>query len=197
MFKNCFTICIDMDDTIEDLLTAWLTWLNTKYGYSVSSDQVTVWGMEKLYPTLTYTQIFEPLSDKAFWRTVKPLPEAQQYLQKLIDAGQDIYIVTSAKYDTVRPKIEECLLKYFPMIDYHKIIIAYNKQMIKCDILIDDGIQNLINGDYYKILVDAPYNQNIPEGLNCKRVFSWAEIYQTICDLDWFYTCENKQTINY
>lgn len=196
--KHCFTICIDMDDTIENLLEAWLAWLNTKYNYNVKPEQVVVWGMEAHYPELTYAQIFEPLKQKEFWKTVKPKTDAIEYLNKLVLEHQDIYIVTSAKYNTVYPKVKEVLLKYFPMIDHHNIITIYNKQMLKCDIMIDDNVNNLIGGDYYKLLFNAPYNQIFPESAwDVKRVNSWEQIYNIIHTLDWLYTVENKNTIDY
>jgi len=197
VFKNCFTLCVDMDDTIENLLAAWLTWLNNKYKTNVQPQDVKDWEIQKTFPYLTEEQILEPLSKREFWKTVTPKEDAIYYLQRLIDEGQDVYIVTASHFETFQYKIEEVLLKYFPMIDPKKIICLYQKSMLKCDIMIDDHIENLRNNDCYKFLLKAPYNENIDLPPKCKYVNDWKEIYDTLKILDWIYTCENKKTILY
>ena len=61
MPKNCFTICIDMDDTIEDLLPAWLKWLSGEYHLERTVDDVTGWDILGLFPFLTPEQIYARL----------------------------------------------------------------------------------------------------------------------------------------
>lgn len=199
MFYNCFTIGIDLDDTFEGLLPAWIAWLNAKYNLNVLLEDFTEWNVQKIYPSLTAEQIFEPLHLPEFWQTVKPKPGAVEYIRKLINEGQDIYIVTSSKYTTFPFKLDEALFKYLPELDYHNVIVTYQKQLIKLDILVDDGYHNLENGDYIRILFDAPHNQNIEENAvtKCKRVKSWEEVYNFIKHLDWFYTINGLSTIKY
>ena len=184
-----------MDDTIEDLLPAWLIWLNNKYGYNKQVEDVKEWGMDKVYPELTNDQLYEPLTIRDFWKTVKPKQDAIEYIGKLVSEHQDIRIVTSARYDTFQYKVEEVILKYFPMIDYHNIILSYDKARINCDIMIDDNINNLLGGNYYKLLYNTTHNQ-LEDLKDCKRVSSWKEIYNIISTLDWYYTCNHKQTVN-
>lgn len=196
--KNCFTICIDMDDTIEDLLPNWLKWLEDQYNFPADYEQMKSWDILSMFPFLTCDQIYGPLFDREFWKRVKPKEGAVEYIKKLIDEGHDIYICTASHYDSVQHKFAEVLENYFPFIDYKHIIIAYNKQMIKCDIMIDDGYHNLIGGDYLKLLFDANYNRSFDEKEhNILRVKSWKEIYDTIHTLDWVYSCEGKETITY
>lgn len=194
--KHCFTICVDMDDTIENLLPAWLNWLNSKYNHTKKVGDVKEWEMDKVYPNLTWNQIFEPLTTREFWKTVQPKQDAIEYLQKLKDEHQDIKIVTSARYDTFQYKIEEVILKHFPMINYHDIILSYNKPMINCDIMIDDNINNLLGGNYYKLLYDTTCNRTESDDC-CKRVYSWKEIYNFIHNLDFIYIVNKRQTIDY
>ena len=70
--------------------------------------------------------------------------------------------------------------------------------MIKCDIMIDDGPHNLINGDYLRVLFDAPHNRTFPaEDNQMKRVYNWEQVYNLIKDLDWFYDVYGLETITY
>lgn len=184
-FKHNFVICVDMDDTIEDLLPAWVDWLDEKYNLSVKLEDVNTWVMQEAFPMLTHEEIMAPLSERSFWKTVKPKKDAIKYLWKLLIEDQQVYILTSARYNTIQPKMEEVLFTYFPMIDRHNIIIACKKQMIKCDIMIDDGAHNLINGDYYKILFDSQSNKSVdPNEFGGYRAKNWAEVYAIIKELD-------------
>ncbi len=175
-------ICIDMDDTIEYLLPAWLRWLNSKYNLDVQIIDITEWDMTKFFPTLTVDQICEPLRTPEFWDTVTPMSDAIKYIPMLMEEGHDIYICTSTYYKTAPEKFDRCLFKYFPFIDKKKVIITYNKQMIDCDILVDDYINNLIGGKYIGLLVWMPHNKdiNLDEYRNIYRVHDWKEIYEYI-----------------
>ena len=71
MLNNCFTIRVDMDDTIEHLLKAWVAWLNTKYYLTVEYENIREWDMTLNFPTLTEEQIYQPLELKEFWELVQ------------------------------------------------------------------------------------------------------------------------------
>ena len=47
------TILVDMDDTIEQLLKAWISRVNEKYGRSATLDDITGWDVQAPYPGLT------------------------------------------------------------------------------------------------------------------------------------------------
>lgn len=175
------TILIDMDDTIEYLLDAWIKRLNIKFDRSVSRQAVTRWEIWEFFPTLTKEEVFSPLSEEDFWETVEPRKDAIVYVKKLIDLGNDVYIVTSSHYSTIKDKIEKCLFKHFPYIQWQSVIITDNKQMIKGDWLIDDNPNNLINGDYKKILITSSHNKNFDEAsIGAIRFDSWYQIYNYI-----------------
>lgn len=79
-------------------------------------------------------------------------------------------------------KYNKLVVPYLPFIDERHIILAYNKQMIKCDILIDDNSNYLLGGEYKGILFDMPYNIDVNiDGV--VRVKDWNEIYDMIKNL--------------
>ena len=176
-----FVIACDMDDTIEHLLPAWIKWLNEKYGYDVKPEDVTDWRVGLFFPTLTSDEVFAPLHDWEFWKTVEPMWDAVHYIKLLIEEGFPFYIVTSSHPDSILPKFTHVLYKYFPFIDKHNVIIAHKKQMIRCNVLIDDGTHNIV-GPYIGILKDTPHNRwfkerDIP---NIYRAYDWNQIYDII-----------------
>ncbi len=175
------TILVDMDDTIEQLLKPWLAALNKKYGRSVAYDDIRSWNLLEAYPGLTLEQLYGVTMEKGFWKTVRPIPGAPEGLKKLVDEGHDVYIVTATPYESVREKLEDVLFRWFPFLTWKKVIIAANKQLIRGDVLIDDGVHNLENGDFIRILMTAPHNRDYDAEANGMiRVHGWEEIVDVI-----------------
>ena len=179
--NKTFTILVDMDDTIEYLLREWLNWLNTRYARDVHEEDINDWNIMLAYPGLTDTQVYAPLFFEELWKRVKPMPDAVEYLKLLHDEGHEIYIVTSSNFHTIEMKLTEVLFKNFPFIDEDHVIVARKKQMIRGDIMIDDGPHNLIGGEYIKILMTAAHNRGFDAKANGMiRVHNWSEIYTII-----------------
>ena len=175
------TILVDMDDTIENLLAAWASYLNHKYGTDVDPNDIDSWDIYKSFPTLTKSQVYEPLFVDAFWYCVKPKDDASDALQKLIADGHTVLIVTSSTHETLSTKMTAVLFKYFPFFTWNDVIITSKKQLIRGDVLVDDGVHNLENGEYEKILFDAPHNRGYDAEANgMTRVHNWSEAYAAI-----------------
>ena len=178
------TILVDMDDTIEQLLEAWVRGVNEKYGRHASYDDVVSWDVSSAFPGLSFEQVYEIPMQPGFWKTVDPIPGAAEALQRLIVAGHDVYIVTATPHDSVPEKMNDLLFKYFPFLTWHQVIITSKKQLIRGDVLIDDGIHNLEGGLYVKILMTAPHNKNYDAEANGMiRVSNWDEIEAIISRL--------------
>lgn len=181
MSDTKFTILIDMDDTIEYLTPAWIAWLNERYGTSVTEDDIHDYDMTKAFPTLTMQQVCEPLFSVGLWYTVKPVPGARYAIERLLNDGHEIYIVTSSNLRTIDTKIRQVLFKYFPMIDADHVIVSRKKQIIRGDILIDDYQENLIGGDYLKIMITAAHNRDFDvSGTDINRCDNWDEVYELV-----------------
>ena len=156
MFKNVFTICVDMDDTIENLLDTWVAWLNDKYNLNVAVDDCKSWQLSHVYPSLSDEQIFEPLSIESFWSQVKPKSDAQYYINKLIEDGQEIYICTASHYDTVAYKMRAIIEKYFPKAE--PIKNTEKVSSICCDVIGDicGIVSGSISASLVVLLLDKP-----------------------------------------
>ncbi len=171
------TVLIDMDDTIEDLLGAWVTALNEQYGLSVHKDSVTDWDISKFFPPLTKRQVFAPIYSDDFWKTVQPIDGAADALRQLIADGHTVYIVTSSSYETLPVKMTDVLFRFFPFLKWDDVIVTSHKQLIRGDILIDDAPHNLVNGDYFKILFTCPHNKRFDcEKYGIRRADTWDDV---------------------
>lgn len=175
------TILVDMDDTIEHLLEAWVACLNERHGTQVRYGDITEWNLCNVFPTLTEEQIYAPLVEEDFWKTVRPMEDAAEVLKWTIDQGHKVYIVTASDYRTISAKMEHVLFKHFPFIKWENVIITSNKQMIRGDILIDDAPHNLEGGDYVKILMSAGHNRRYhAEENDMFRVYTWRAVQMCI-----------------
>ena len=178
-------ILVDMDDVLECLLEAWLEYNNKKFNKDVKPDDIWEWDLSKAYPGHTKEEVYSAELDEGIWKTVKPMPGADEALRKLIADGHDLYIVTATLYETLRAKMDEVLFRYYPYLNWNQVIITSNKHLIKGDVLVDDGPHNLTGGEYRKILFSAPHNRTFDEkSVGAVRVSTWEEAYEEICKID-------------
>ena len=178
------TILVDMDDTIENLLKAWVEGVNRAYGRAASYDDVTEWNVASAFPGLTWEQVYAIPMRPGFWRNVEPIPGAAETLKKWMDEGHEVLIVTATPFDSVPEKIGGYLFEHFPFLSWDQVIITGRKQRVKGDVLIDDGPHNLEGGEYHKILVTAPHNKTYDaEAHGMIRVNNWQEIECAVAGL--------------
>ena len=179
------TILVDMDDTIEQLLKEWIRSVNEKFGRSAAVDEVKSWNVAAVYPGLSWEDVYMVTVEPGFWGRVEPIPGAAEGLKKLMERGHDVMIVTATYYESVPEKMRDLLFKYFPFLSWDQVIITSRKQLIRGDVLIDDGIHNLEGGDYAKILVTAPHNIDYDAEANGMiRVKDWDEILKAVETLE-------------
>lgn len=178
---NKLKIGCDIDNIINNLTKLWNEELNEKYNIqpNVKLEDIKEWNMSKAFPTLTIEQIIEPLVDDKLWHKLQPIKDSQKYL-KLLNDNYELYLITSTDYRNISAKMK-WLNNFFPFIDWEQIIVIKKKQMIYVDVLIDDAIHNLVDGDYIKICLDYPWNRNIKDKEHeINRVFDWQGIYSEI-----------------
>ena len=174
-------ILVDMDDTIEQLLQAWVDGVNKEYGYRTAYDDVREWNVTAAFPGLTWEQVYAIPVRPGFWSTVQPIPGAAESLRRLMDAGHEVLIVTATPFESVPEKISGFLMEHFPFLRRDQIMITSRKQLIRGDVLIDDGVHNLEGGDYIKLLYTAPHNRAYDAEVNGMiRVNTWDEVERVI-----------------
>lgn len=120
---------------------------------------------------------------------VKPLPKAQEIINKLKEEGNEIYFI-SARITT----IEGCDAEEISKNTMHKYNIPYNKMIIgaydkldyclnnNIEVFIDDSLEVLQELSKHGIkcyLMTSPVNREL-DPQNIKRVHSWQEIYDNL-----------------
>lgn len=172
------TVLVDMDDVLNDLISAWCVELNKISDHSLYPKEIKYWEMQKNYPDLTTEEIMMPLQKREFWKNVRPKHDAPVVLKEIIDIGHKVFIVTASHSTSLIPKMNEMLFPNFPYLSWDNIIITSHKEQIVGDILIDDNLDNLLRGSYKKILFK-----------------SQTSIYDNIRNIDGIEICENWKEI--
>lgn len=188
-------ILIDMDDVMEDLLGAWLDWLNKKYNILVTKSDIKTWSMHKCFEkyvndgTMNVQDIYDPLYTSEFWDTVKPKDNAVE-LVKMLNDKYEIYVATASHYKTIESKVDRCLFKYFDFLNWNQVITIHNKSMLRGDVLIDDNYDNIksfveSSDNAFGILVTAEYNKNEELSNRMFRANTWGEIVRLVNMIDY------------
>lgn len=180
-------ILVDVDDTMIELQRAWLAELYRRYGVNVKESDICQWDVCKYYPDQTREQVFAPLTDEGFWKTVEPREDAQEYVKDLIEDGHDVILCTATDYRNVKAKYE-LVRTYFPFVEWENFVVTSRKQLIDADILIDDNQENIRGGRYSGILLTKPYNKYIGRNYAknlIARADDWFGIYCAVRNYEW------------
>ena len=175
------SILVDCDVVLNNLLENWVDFLNKRHNANANPDDISIWDLRCIYPTLSEEEVLQPLSENIFWETLIPHPLSVEYTKRMIDDGHNVTVVTAvAVYQTLPAKLD-WLFKNYPFFKLENVIMANKKQMITGDVLIDDAVHNLEGGQYFKILFDCPQNRKYDTKKNgMVRVYSMKEAYETI-----------------
>ena len=171
-------IGIDVDNTIVNTTSCVIAQHYADTGEKLSLDDIKSYYIEN-YVSDDYKDDFHLIFyKKEMWKRVKVIPHCVEVIKRLHDRGEEIYFVTSTEPQNITKKAR-FLQRTFPFLDIRKCLITTHcKQMIGVDILIDDYEMNLINGSYFGILMDYPWNRNFDDASDDKiyRVFDWTQV---------------------
>lgn len=177
-------IMVDMDDVICD--GGFLSLVNQFLGSNYQKDDVKSYYIQDLIPKEKYLEWTNFFNSKNVYQYCEMLPNTYEVLEKL-SKQYEVYVVTSyifrdnEEYSANNLKNKfEYLYKHLPFISPNNYIFTTNKEIINCDIKIDDKLSNLDGIAETKMLFTAYHNKTITkEELNKKgviRVNSWKEI---------------------
>lgn len=181
----------DLDGVVVDSPQQVVNYVNERLGLNLCMNDFKTYSMEDALPDQYRWIISAAFKDCEMWRKVKLIDGAYKTIKKLYEEGHEIWFVTSSLPSNLRKKINHLArnLDFLPK-DYVWLhtINTQCKQIIKVDILVDDGLFNLTgNKDYFSICYDMPYNQtNDNEIDNFYRAHNWDEVYSFIKMIDRF-----------
>lgn len=173
-------IGIDIDNTIVNTTSCILEQHYADTGEKLNLDDIKTYYIENYVGDDYKDDFYLIFLKKEMWKRLKILPNCVEVIKRLHDEGNEIYFVTSTEPQNVYKK-SRFLQRTFPFLNIRKrLITTHCKQMIRCDILIDDCIDNILNADYVSILLDYPWNSTaiFDDASDDKiyRVFNWTQV---------------------
>lgn len=174
-------IAVDIDNCLNTLCEAVLSVYNEDSGDNLSISDITDYYIEKFVKTEYAEEFWHYFLDKRVWQRIDIIDGCQKVIEKLHSEGHEIIFVTKTEAENL-PKKKNWLERNFPFLNIRKCLYSCPvKQYVKCDILIDDALSNLVGDrEYYSICLDYPYNQT-DEIIPCfTRAKDWNEIYEKV-----------------
>ncbi len=174
-------ICVDVDDVICNLQEVVINLFNDKFGSNYILEDFTDYDIMSVLPMQDAMVIKNMYSMHGLYNKVKPIAGSQDALEKLINLGHQVYLVTAAVPETYGEKVA-FIKQFFPYIDESHIVCMKHKWLFKCDIMIDDNIQNLLAKPYYhRICFDRPWNRAVNDWTyDIHRCNNWNEIVEVV-----------------
>jgi len=174
-------ICVDVDDVLCNLQEVVIELFNSKFGSNYTLENFTEYDVMNIFPTDDAIAIKELYGMPGLYDKVKPMLGSQKALEKLINLGHQVYLVTAAIPKTYGEKVE-FIKRFFPYIDENHIVCMRHKWMFKCDVMIEDNVQTLLASPYYhRICFDRPWNRAISDWTyDIHRCNNWNEIVAVV-----------------
>lgn len=174
-------ITVDVDDTICNLQEVVVDLFNKRFGSNYTINDFTEYDIMNVLSTQDAIVMKDIYGESGLYNKVKPMPGAQDVLEKLINLGHQVYLVTAAIPKTYGEKVA-FIKRFFPYIDDSHIVAMKHKHMFRADIMVEDNLQALLAGQHYhRILVNRPWNQSSKDwvyGIN--RCNNWSEILEVV-----------------
>lgn len=160
-------IMIDMDDVICD--GGFLSLVNQFLDTNYKIEDVKTYYIQDLIPKERYQEWSEFFNTKNVYDYCEFLPNAYEVMEKL-SKEYELYIVTAyifrdnEEYSANNLKNKFIYLhENIPFIKPENYIFTSNKEIINCEIKIDDKLSNLEGNAETKMLFTAYHNKNITD----------------------------------
>lgn len=173
-------ICIDCDNVLCNLQEAVIKIFNERYNKSYKLEDFNRYSISECINKEDAMNMKSIYGESDIYDYVIPLQNAQTVIQKLMRDGHDVYIVTDAVPSNFAEKIN--WIKFYFGIDQSHIVSMKHKWLFKCDVLIEDNLDTLLNGYHYeRICFNYPWNQNVHDDVyGIYRVHNWKDALNAV-----------------
>ena len=152
-------IAIDIDGVLNDLVPKVLALYNSRTGKNIKLSNITKYNFHECLSKEDADGVCALFKERELWDSIEPLPNARWGIETLINMGHEIYLATATLPENFSWKVE-WIAKHYPLINRKNIICINNKGLLKCDILIDDYLDNLTSNICERIVINQPWNQD-------------------------------------
>lgn len=179
------TIVCDIDNVLCDLQQVVVDLFNKRNGTEYTLDNFTDYNVENVLPIQEAVEMKKIYGEPELYKSIKPIVGAQDGLQKLVDNGHTVYLATDAIPSTYAEKVE-WVNHFFPFVDNSHIIAIKHKDLLRCDVMIEDNLHNLLHGVHYeRICMDYPWNRGVYDWVyDIHRCSNWDEIVDVVNEIN-------------
>lgn len=174
-------LCVDVDDVICNLQETVTRLFNDRFKSNYTLNDFTEYNIMNVLPAQDAIVMKDMYGESGLYDKVLPIHGAQNALQKLINMGHDVYLVTASIPKTYGEKVE-FIKRYFPFIDESHIVCMRNKWMLRCDVMIEDNLSTLLAKPYYhRICFNMPWNQSDKDYVyDIHRCYNWNDVLAAV-----------------
>lgn len=178
-------IMFDIDGILNNLVEETLALYNNRSGKNIQVADITTYNFSDCLPKEDAKDIVSLFKEKPLWDSLKPLPGSQNALNQLINQGHQVYLATATDPINFEWKIE-WLKQYFPFVPSDNVIRIMDKSLLRCDVLVDDCLDNLTKVFCERVCLDYPWNQNKSKDItyDIRRAYSWDDIANIIKNIE-------------
>jgi 5'-nucleotidase len=186
----------DVDAVLANLNEVWCRRYNDEHAAKhgpLTEDNWTDWDVAKCVPAEVGKAVFKYLDEPGLFADLPLIPGAVEGLKAIVEMGHDVVFISSAVAPGAATEKINWLLRHFPFIPRNNhFVTCYRKDLIRVDVLIDDGPHNLTRqraawGDAVKLVtIDYPYNRQAHGVCDLvaqsyrDRATAWAQIVDYI-----------------
>lgn len=175
-------ICVDWDCVLNNLMDKVLEIYNAQSGKNIQMSELISYNFYDCLPKEDADGIVRLFKNKAMWDSLTPIQGSRDGLQKLLDEGHKLYVVTATATENWPWKIS-WFKKHFPFFNIDNVIRMMDKSLFKCDVMIEDCYDQLIKNKLcHKVILDYPWNHDEPKDWvhSTYRCKNWTEIVAAI-----------------
>ncbi len=158
MKKYRLQIGLDVDDVLYDCNAYALEWLNRDENIQppLRLYDIQGWGMEQSRADGRIRYFSEP----EFVRTQPVLPGAKEFVRALCDVAE-VFFVSAVPPSCMSARALR-LREDFPEVPAENILLGTRKDLVRLDILLDDGAHNIAHSPAtYPVLFRKPWNKHL------------------------------------
>ncbi len=179
--EKIMTILVDIDSTITNFAEVLLFVNNARAKSNYQYSDITSYD----WFDKTFSNPWQPTTIEKFWDKVQVNPKAVSTIERWIEQGHKVYLVTASHFNnTLGYKIKRTLEPFNPkLINERNVVIAQDKSVIMGDVMIDDCVGNLVKFNGVRICYTQPWNEkyiDIFRYNDWNKINSIVEVYNYI-----------------
>ncbi|MDQ6762408.1 MAG: 5'(3')-deoxyribonucleotidase [Bacteroidota bacterium] len=163
-------LAIDMDGVLADVYSQFILMHKRESG-----KQLSLADLEGKTEAEAFPHLLKHVNSKGFFRDAPLIAGCQQQVKKLNEKYKVFIVSAAMEFPGSLTEKQLWLNEHFPFITWQQMVFCGSKEIINCDIMIDDHFKNLDFFSGETILFTQPHNK-LAQAKHHKRVNSWEEI---------------------